>query len=151
MYTPFSEITWVVVNICILFTKAKSEKCPNDFISYIFMLLIRHFNPKLWRHNVCVRLSVLEFYDLFYHTCTCVVENSSTLYKRRILKLVNSLNVFPSIGLFLFKKFRNIEKLFKLTRDGQQGTDQEFLIKFSKLNKRTYSINVNFVAFIKEL
>ena len=32
MYKPFSQKSWVVLNICILFTKGKSVKCPIDCI-----------------------------------------------------------------------------------------------------------------------
>ena len=32
MYTPFSKRTWVVLNICIFFTKGKSVKWPIDCI-----------------------------------------------------------------------------------------------------------------------
>ena len=55
MYTHFSKITLVVLNIRILFRKAKSEK-----FSYVFMLFIRHFSSKLWRHNECVLRSDLD-------------------------------------------------------------------------------------------
>ena len=45
MYTLFSELTWIVLNICILFIKVKSVKFPNHCL-YTHAFL-GHFDPKL--------------------------------------------------------------------------------------------------------
>ena len=66
MYTPFHKITWVVLNICILFTKAKYVKCPIDLVIYTCVMFKRYINSKLWRYIACVLRSAVKFYEPFH-------------------------------------------------------------------------------------
>ena len=67
MYTSFSKLTWVVLNICIPFKKRFFKKNVR-LISYIHLCCLYVISTqKLWRPNACTISSALEFKTLFHH------------------------------------------------------------------------------------